>query len=410
MKIALACVLLAACTPEIDAYQPVPVAPARDLDILFVIDDSPNAGTYDAMAGQIDDLSARLADVDGQLPSLHVGVVTTDLGTSSTKDALPGWTTGHCAGFGRAGILQTFDGQPPGGYLEDLRGSDGGRMRNFTSGDLRSELVRLTNPPGLGTGCEYEQPLEAMRKALDPEVNPGFVRDGALLAVVFLAAEDDCSVQRSAVMDPTNTSLGDPTHFRCTAQGVVCDPDDPGREGAHANCRPREGSPVMVDVSEYQAFLEAKKRDRRDVIVSAVAGGRETFRVRNLGSPVLQPSCTGAGGAAYPAVRIGALVDHFGGAFVDACSQAAAYQQLVKPIVERQRSCLPASQEGCTVVEITGDQETELAACAPGAAGPCWYGYADAAACPAGDHQGVAVRRPGVAAAGSRVEARCFAP
>lgn len=410
MKIAFACALLAACTPEIDAYQPVAVAPARDLDILFVIDDSPNAGTYDAMAGQIDDLSARLADVDGRLPSLHVGVVTTDLGTSSTKDALPGWTTGHCTGFGRAGLLQTFDGQPGGGYLEDLRGSDGGRMQNFVSGDLRSELARLTNPPGLGTGCEYGQPLEAMRKALDPEINPGFVRDGALLAVVFLTAEDDCSVQRSAVMDPTNTSLGDPTTFRCTAHGVICDPDDPGREGAHANCRPREGSMVMVDVSEYRAFLEAKKPDRRDVIVSAVAGGRETFRVRNLGSPVLQPSCTGAGGAAYPAVRIGALVDHFGGAFVDACTQTAAYQQLAKPIVDRQRSCLPATRDGCEVLEITGDEEAELAECAPGGAGPCWYGYADAGACPAGEHLAVAVRRPGAAPAGSRVEARCFEP
>ncbi|MEO7095109.1 MAG: hypothetical protein ABI175_17750 [Polyangiales bacterium] len=416
MKIALACVLLAAaCTPEIDAYKPLDVKAARDLDILFVIDDSSNRGSYDEMASQLDVLQARLADVDGQLPSLHVGVVTTDLGTSSTKDALPGWTTGNCTGFGKAGQLQTFDGQPGGGYLEDLRDASGGRMRNFTSNDLAGELDRLTNPSNLGIGCEYEQPLEAMRKALDPEINPGFMRDGALLSVVFLTAEDDCSAQRSAVMDPTNTTLGAPTHFRCTSQGVICDPDDPWREGDHANCRPREGSPVMVDVSEYKTFLEAAKPDKRDVVVSAVAGSRDTFKVRNVGSPVLQPSCTGPGGTAYPAVRIGSLVDSFGGAFVDACTQESAYQRITKPLLDRQRSCLPSllasEREGCTVLEIVGDTETELTECATGAAGPCWYSYADAAACPDGDNLGIAVRRgAGVAPSGARLEARCFVP
>lgn len=419
---AFLCLSLAACTPEIAAYKPLDLAPARDLDILFVIDDSSDRGNYDAMASQLDVLQSQLTSVDGQLPSLHVGVVTTDLGVSGTNDLVPVASVGSCIGFGRGGQLQPFGAQTTRSYLEDLRGPGGTRTRNFASGDLGRELRALTNPSVSG-GCDYQQPLEAMRRALDPETNPGFIRPGAMLAVVFLTNEDDCSLATGALLDPRNAALGPPTKFRCTAQGVVCDPDDPGREGRHDNCRPREGSGYLVDVSEYATFLEQFKANPRDVVVSAVAGPRDNFLVRNVGSPVLQPSCQGVGGPAYPAVRIGALVDHFGGALVDGCTQAAAYQQLSAPIVGRQRSCFPslrlADGEDCNVMDVTsataGEAETEveieLAQCMPGDAGPCWYRYADPAGCPDGDNLGIAVRRGASAApAGSRIRARCFAP
>lgn len=52
-------------------------------------------------------------------------------------------------------------------------------------------------------GTAFEAPLEAMRRALDPEgdvgvrlLNRGFLRDDASLAVVFLTDEDDCSRPR----------------------------------------------------------------------------------------------------------------------------------------------------------------------------------------------------------------------
>lgn len=411
---ALVVLLLASCTPTIEAYKPLDVQPARDLDILFVIDDSSDRGNYDEMASQIDVLQRQLAAVDGQLPNLHVGVVTTDLGTSGTRDTIPAASIGGCIGFGRGGHLQTFGGDAGGGYLEDLRGSDGTRRQNFSSGDLATELLRLTNPT-LSGGCEYGQPLEAMRRALDPDTNPGFLRPGAMLSIVFLTNEDDCSLATGALLDPTNAALGPPTKFRCTAQGVICDPDDPAREGKHLNCRPREGSAYLVDVSEYAAFLADLKPDPRDVVVSAVAGPRSSFVVRDVGSPVLRPSCEGGGGPAYPAVRIGALVDRFGGALVDGCTQAAVYEQLTTPIVARQRSCFPtlalADGDDCTVREIAGDTETELVPCAGGEPGPCWYKLADPTACPGGDNLAIAVKRGGSSAPdGARIEARCFVP
>ena len=407
MRAAFCLLAFAACTPEIDAYKPLDLQPARELDVLFVIDDSADRGNFDPIASQLDVLTARLADIDGQLPSLHVGVVTTDLGVSGVDDVLPRASIGTCIGFGKAGQLQ--------GFVEDLRGPNNTRIRNYASGDLPAELASLTSPAALPPGCDYEQPLEAMRRALDPETNPGFIRKDAMLAVVFITNEDDCSLATGAMLDPADTSLGPPTKFRCTQHGVICDPDDPSREGAHLNCRPRDGSPYMVDVSEYEAFLAGFKADRRDVLVSAVVGPRTSFVVRNLGSPVLRPSCEGAGGTvAYPAVRIGSLVDRFGGVMVDACTQEAAYQQITKPILDRQRSCLPtlarAERDGCTVMEVAGDTATELAACTDGMAGPCFYTYADAAACPDGDNLGIAVRRPGAAPEGARLQARCFVP
>jgi hypothetical protein len=215
------------------------------------------------------------------------------------------------------------------------------------------------------------------------------------------------------MLDPSNAALGPPFSFRCTEQGVICDPDAPRQPGTHTGCRPRDGSPFMVDVADYQRFLAQVKPDPRDVVVSAVAGPRSPFDVADVGVPVLLPSCQGAGGSAMPAVRIGALVDRFGGALVDGCTQDDAYQQIAASIVGRQRSCFPhlrqADGDNCTVTETAGGAETELPRCGDGAP-PCWYTYADPAACPDGDHVGIAIRRGATAApADSRVQATCFA-
>jgi hypothetical protein len=411
---ALLVLALASCTHDLAVFDQIDVPPARDLDILYVFNNSAARGSYDPMASQLGDLAAQLASVDGQLPSLHVGVVTTDLGTRGRLDARPGPDVGRCAGDGDAGKLVALDGGLAfGGFLEDLRGPGDTRIRNF-DGDLGAALGRLTNPPPgtANTGCDFPQPLEAMRRALDPATNPDFLRPGAMLAVVLLTSQDDCSLAHGAMLDPGNAALGPPFSFRCTEQGVICDPDDPRRPGTHTGCRPRDGSPFMVDVADYQRLLAQVKPDPRDVVVSAVAGPRSAFAVADVGVPALLPSCQGAGGSAMPAVRIGALVDRFGGALVDGCTQDHAYQQIAAPIVSRQRSCFPhlrpSDGDRCTVTETAGGVETELPRCGDGGL-PCWYTYADPAACPDGDHVGIAIRRATAAPADARVQATCFA-
>lgn len=405
--------LLAGCTHDIESYKPLDVQPARELDLLFVIDDSEDRARYDQMAQQIDVLQSQLASVDGQLPSLHVGVVTTDLGTSSTDDDVPlRPTVMGCFGNGKEAKLQKFTSTIADGYLADERDEAGGRVKNY-SGDLAAELAKLTNPDMPPAGCEIEQPLEAMRRALDPATNPGFLRDGALLHVVFLTNEDDCSMKTGALLEPLDVTLGPLTSFRCTREGVICDPDDPARPGRHDNCRPREDSRFVAPVGQYAEFLANLKPDRRDVTVSAVAGSRTDFIVRDFGQPVLNPSCSGPGGLAYPAVRIGAIVDQFGGTIIDSCTQADAYGQISAPIVDRQRSCFPAlamsEMDDCSVTELAGEAETELAECGENDVGPCWYAYVDAAACPSGANLGIAIKRgASPAPPNGRIEARCF--
>ena len=417
---AMLLLVLASCTHDLAVYDRITVRPARDLDVLFILDNSPDRSSYDQMAAQLDILQDRLRDVDGQLPNLHVGTATTDLGTRGTKDVL-GARVLNCAGDGDAAKLTKLGAGITGSYLEDLRGPDGTRVRNFASNDLKLELSRLTNPAAgtANTGCEFEQPLEAMRRALDPFVNPGFIRPSAMLAVVFLTTEDDCSFARGALLDVNDTSLGPLSSFRCTEQGVVCDGDDPRRPGVRTNCRPREGSQFMVDVAEYKTFLQGYKKDPRDVSVSVVAGAPSPFEVRDLGVPTLAPSCQGPGGMAWPAVRLAAFADAVGGTLINTCTQENAYQQITAPIVSRQRTCFPSlgqeDGEDCSVLEIApGVAPVELTRCPAGntntGSAPCWYTYTDAAACPTGDNVGVAVRRGSAAAAsGSRIEATCYA-
>ena len=42
-------------------------------------------------------------------------------------------------------------------------------------------------------GCAIQGPLEAMKRALSAGRNPGFLRPGALLGVLIVTDEDDCS-------------------------------------------------------------------------------------------------------------------------------------------------------------------------------------------------------------------------
>ncbi|MBA2540385.1 MAG: hypothetical protein H0V17_12165, partial [Deltaproteobacteria bacterium] len=333
--------LLASCTTDITVFDRIDdVETARDLDILYVLDNSSDRARYDTMASQLDVLSTQLALVDGQVPNLHVGVVTSDMGIKGTEDAAPGATIRNCSGTGDNGKLQRFDAALDDAFLIDVRGENGTRIRNFDAeddADLAAELALLTNPIGIKTGCEFAQPMEAMRRALDPANNPGFLRERAQLMVVFLTNEDDCSFKTSALFDPTNVTLGAES-FRCTQQGVFCTDGEPSSPGVHDTCLPREDSAFVVPVGEYRTFLEGVKDDKRDVIVSAVAGPVAPFTTLSLGKPVLAPSCNGIDGSAKPAVRIASLVGSFGGALVESCTQDAAYDALTAPVLARQKS------------------------------------------------------------------------
>lgn len=259
-----------------------PVAVNRNLDLLFIIDDSESMkNEQDALAEKFQLLMQQIESVEHGTPNLHIGVVSTNLG----GPVYLGDPIGGCEGDGAGGLLQNTprpqDGEteatctgPTGAYLIDEVGEDGQRVTNY-EGTLDQAFACIAR---LGTdGCGLEQQLEAMRRALDGSVpgNEGFLREDARLAVVFVTDEDDCSVQSGAeaFFDLARADIGGRTDHRCFTHGVVCDGSAPTGEGAFESCVPADESPYLENVQVYVDFLRGlKKYPDRDILVAGIVG------------------------------------------------------------------------------------------------------------------------------------------
>ncbi len=307
------------CTvpPCDDVVAVVPTKINRDLDLLFVVD---NSGSFDneqaSLQANFSGFINVLANIEGGLPNLHIGVVSTDVGAGP-------FNISGCSGQGDNGILQNAPrnagcSPPAGQFISDIGNPDGTRITNYT-GDLADVfgcVVRL----GID-GCGFEQPLESMLRALDGRnaQNAGFLRPDALLGVVLLSDEDDCSTEDTQMFDTSQNSIDDPlgplSSFRCFDFGVVCDPDNPRTTGAKAGCRPREDSAYMYPVQRYIDFLRGLKSDPFDVIVAGIIGNPDPVVVGAdmNGNPRLDPSCMSASGTADPGIRLQSFLEGFPG-------------------------------------------------------------------------------------------------
>jgi len=324
-------VWLAACsgpTVVVGDFEEVRVLkaiPNRDLDILFVVDNSPSMMDEQAsLAQNFPRMMDVLSTLDDGLPNLHIGVVTSDLGTSSSLTA-PGPSIGSgpgaCEGWGDNGELVQSPSVTD-RYISDISGATG-RIVNYT-GALRDAFASLALVGDLG--CGFEQHLRAMTRALDDHpVNAGFLRPEANLAVVILADEDDCSLADSGMLAAFTGTLGSLASYRCFRFGVQCTPDDPLNPGARSGCTPRQQSQYVDDVSPFADFLVNLKGDPRNVMVAGVVGdptpvGISMQQPPGGGSlePTLDHSCTytspmGDLQVADPAVRLATFFDLFPG-------------------------------------------------------------------------------------------------
>ncbi|WP_428264490.1 hypothetical protein [Haliangium sp.] len=321
----------------------IPIEPVRDVDILFVIDNSDSMAEEQAsLVENFPRFIGKLEGIDGGLPNIQIAVISTDMGGAPSA-------YGGCDGAnGDDGTLQSdfvgsnaacSDGtvslDPGATFLRDVEDPDqpDARIRNYSgmlddSANLAQVFACMAE---LGIeGCGFEQPLEAMRRALEKDT--GFLRPNAYLAVIFITDEDDCSAFDNAMFTPRETpALGQPDSFRCFEFGVQCNPDVARSEGDKYDCVPREDSPFMHGVDEYVSFLKGIK-DPSQIIVAGIVGvdpdnGPVSVfteeRVGDDGSEpatfhVLSPACEtqdGAGaviGKAAPAVRLGYFFDQFG--------------------------------------------------------------------------------------------------
>jgi hypothetical protein len=310
--------------PANESRRDIPVVTNRDVDILFVID---NSISMEEEQQKLRENFPRFIDVlntiEGGLPNVHIAVISSDAGIEPFS--------GSCTERGDDGKFQvtarapcTTDPITTGElFLKDVQRMDGSRDRNY-NGNLTDAFSCIA---ALGDeGCGLERHLDAVERSLDFTRNPlhaSFLRDNAYLAVIILADEDDCSARDPQMYttatndDRIDSVYGFQGSFRCTEFGVECDGGPITRTAASdENCKPRTDS-FMQDPQHFVDFLIQKKGGIKGLVMAAVIGGNvEPFNVflNNSGKPTLAFSCTapeGEAGEASPGVRLKAFTDAF---------------------------------------------------------------------------------------------------
>lgn len=312
--------------------------PTRDVDILFMIDNTAGRLVQDNLLRNFPAFITTLSGLVGGLPNLHIAVVTSDLGAGD------GSIASCSADGGDAGIFKytprgtcTTSGLDPGAtFISDVDG-----VKNYTGYNIEDVFTCIASVGE--SGCGFEQPLAAVARALGadgrpmPAENQGFLRQDALLFIVLLTDEDDCSVPPgSALFDTTSNvnlaaPLGPVTGFRCNEFGHLCNGAKPPRRAPTGSANDRvtldgcvsaEGAGMLTPLATLRAQIRSLKPfPDQQILVSAIAGTSAPYTVewRNPSVadtgpwPVIDHSCMASDGSfASPAVRINEFAAGFG--------------------------------------------------------------------------------------------------
>jgi hypothetical protein len=316
----------------------IPVNINRDLDLLFLIDDSPSmADKQQNLADNFPKFIEVLNSIPGGLPNVHIGVVTSDMGTQgpppSFGPTVGAGLPGACSGVGKDGVLQTFGAPITGLYIVDTKDPvTGAPTRNYDPSKI--DLATLFGQIATGAnarGCGFEQHLGAIQRALVNPANGGFLRDTAYLGIIIIADEDDCSLADFKLLADDSSSrntLGAVQSFRCTRFGVLCNQggqntDQMNQVGTKGQCRSNDDSQYLAKISQYVSFLQNLKKDPNKVIVAGIIGSLDQFAVElrtpqgeKTAIPALAHSCSYIDGkgnteVADPPIRIKAFLDQF---------------------------------------------------------------------------------------------------
>ena len=431
---AVVLVVLAGCGdnlgPQLPPLPPVPqldnarfpAEPKPALDLLLLVDNSASTYAYQLALGTSFGAFLGVLDQLDELPSLHIGVATSDLGTSVTdSDVRP-------PSVGTAGNGGCLNNGGDDGLFRTYGLHAGETFVTYESGvvnadvSLEQEIAQLVKV-GAG-GCGFEQHLGGMRRALSNPANGAFLRPDGNLAIVIIGDEDDCSVRDAALFDSQDQTLGPLSSFRCTRGGLTCN-EDVDTPGVKTGCHSQVDSKYVEDVSTYIDFVAGLEPDRRQIMTAAIVGDPSKVEVEmlplngNMGAvPTLVHSCQYVPDAiglavADPAVRDAQFVTSLGGPVESVCQKDLAPQlteigHAVKRLVGD--PCLTGDTSGaCTVTDEYADgQRVDLSPCP--ADGDCYELVADAKACPdTADHRRVTIRRLAPPPLGTFVAVRCEA-
>jgi hypothetical protein len=285
----------------------------RAVDILIVMQDSSSMGMAQGqMAGAYPGLVQGLLASTGHEPihDLHIGVVSTDLGTggymvSSCPDPIDGGNGEllHVPNPAVGGCEATY----PTYLFYEERTPDAARIDWVSTG--------IGCIATLGTdGCSWPQAFKAAGKALVDHrdgVNAGFLRYDSVLVVIFVSDQNECSVAPGSegIFDVTDSSLG--------TMGLRC-----------------FNNPLMIQpLDMYSTLFSGLRTSPGDLLLAFVVGAAQDPACEGAGDAIggcldlpamaeqidtstshsLLPSCgSSSSPSATPARRYVELAQHFG--------------------------------------------------------------------------------------------------
>ncbi|MDB4968271.1 MAG: hypothetical protein JWN44_3960 [Myxococcales bacterium] len=314
------------------------------VDLLFLVDNSLSMQPkQDELRKRFPQLIKILDDFStkGNPASYHIGVVTSDLGSATNMSA--------CKPGGDGAKLQVTPSpaavNPPAG-CSTFSLSGGVRFIDYNQITGTNNIVGGLDVPtafscmaAVGDmGCGFEHQLEAVYRALHDPIteNSGFLRPDAILAVVFVTDEDDCSA-------PTNSDLFDASaagvnsygtlhSFRCTNFGVECNGALVSQMSASGLMQCTDAKMAnggkLFETQRYKDFFTKPaaqggvKTNPDDVILVAISAPSDQVSVQvttpckdvaNVAScPILTHSCVAATNMNFfgdPAVRLNGVVN-----------------------------------------------------------------------------------------------------
>ncbi len=307
---------------------------SRDVDILFVIDNSGSMGRAQGL------LSAGIFDffdvLDGAGANWRVGFTTSDNGNPVCGNA----TSPEAGGLELSSCLKRqsqfiFNGNPPADATAEacvdhcsgtvdilptstefdpvksprpwMESRDG--QTNLATPWTAADAFGCLAPQGIA-GCGFESPLESMHKAIlrassENESQYGFLRTTAMFVVIIVSDETDCSYADKSIFlseaqggetalwsDPKAPT---PTSAVCWRAGVSCS----GGPGTYDECHSENkgasgerGVPdedaVLFPVSRYIDALQAIEDERKrlmpaqEVLVALIAGVPDGYETHGM--------------------------------------------------------------------------------------------------------------------------------
>jgi len=399
-------------------FVPEPPRVNTNVDILFMIDDSSSmTAMQQKLLAQLPTFMQTLQALPMGLPSVHISVVSSDMGAYSDQ----GTAIGCSQMNGDDGLFQIL---PRGTcatnnfkiatdtYITD---NASGTESNFTLADPTGLATVFQCFALLGsTGCGFEHQLASIDHALGsdnydamgnpqpPASNAGFVRDGAYLAIIMLTNEDDCSAPAETSLyslnggnQDLNNPLGPIANYRCNQFGHLCeDPNGPNPTILQApplnppsdatgpataptlsltNCQSNDTeSRMLTPVSKFISDIKALKNDPDDqILVASIVGPTTPYTAEWLPAgpnselwPQIEHSCSsdnGDGSFADPPVRIAQFVAAFGNNGVTASICDDDYASSMKAIAARIGTLINSTCVGGTIqTDTNGNPSCEV--------------------------------------------------